>query len=452
MSRRRTPSLSVVRLFLCRLFADRGVWTLPVAAFAVVTALTLGVVGGGAFFFRLGGFGDPYLVDVYRVLAALALGLLLVPLCSLAASAARLLARRRDERLSSLRLLGASRGMIRTLAVAEAAVLAAAGAVVGLLGWLALMPLIGLLPFAGRRIGVAAQWLGLPATAGIVTGVVVLGALSALAGLRAVEVTPLGVRTRRRPERAAWTRVLLAVGLLVAAQATGTLMGASADMVTMASLLVVTLLVPLIGVQLLGPWVLAVVARRQVRRARTADRLVAARTVLESPKLAWRQVGGVALTTYVGTVGAAGFGLLSAAGTDSTGAGATGEDLTLMLDMRTGVLVTMVISFLLAGCSVAIAQAAQVLDRAELHRGLTWAGMPLRTLHAMRRRAVMSALGTVLTVSMVFAVVTAAPILGAGVLLAPASMLTMLTCLALGVLLVRLGVDVTRPALARSVT
>ena len=47
---------------------------------------------------------------IYQALAVIALVLLVVPLVSLGGAAARLSARRRDDRLATLRLLGATPG------------------------------------------------------------------------------------------------------------------------------------------------------------------------------------------------------------------------------------------------------------------------------------------------------------------------------------------------------
>jgi len=99
----------VLRLFLGRLFADRQAWGLPVAAFAIVGTLTLLVAGGASSFWSI--TGD--LAGFYLVLSVFALMLLVFPLAGLAGAAAKLLARRRDERLSSLRLLGAATGTVR---------------------------------------------------------------------------------------------------------------------------------------------------------------------------------------------------------------------------------------------------------------------------------------------------------------------------------------------------
>ena len=174
---------------------------------------------------------------------------------------------------------------------------------------------------------------------------------------------------------------------------------------------------------------------------------MAARSVLESPRQAWRQVGALSVTTYVGVIGGAGLGVVATAG----GTQMEPADALLMQDLRTGVLLTMVISFLLAACSVAVNQSAQVVDRAELYRGLAYAGMPLRRMHAMRRSAVMTSLGSVLVLSLASAMVTAAPLIGGAVFFAPVSLAVVAACLAAGVLLIRVGVDVTRPALRRAV-
>ncbi|RXZ67407.1 permease, partial [Agromyces albus] len=75
---------------------------LPVTAFGVVTALLLTVIGGAQSFW---GWTDE-MGFTYQALAVIALVLLVVPLVSLGGAAARLSARRRDDRLATLRLLG----------------------------------------------------------------------------------------------------------------------------------------------------------------------------------------------------------------------------------------------------------------------------------------------------------------------------------------------------------
>ncbi len=167
---------------------------LPIVAFAVTTALLL-VVAGGARMFLV----DPRTADgggLYGILAVLALLLLAVPLVTLGAAAARLTSRRRNDRLATLRLLGASTRELWALTVLEATAVAAVGAVAGVAIYAALLPLVGLLPFFGAAVGVAAVAIDPLLGLGVLIGVVVIGAASAAASLRRVAVTPLGVRTR----------------------------------------------------------------------------------------------------------------------------------------------------------------------------------------------------------------------------------------------------------------
>lgn len=213
------------------------------------------------------------------------------------------------------------------------------------------------------------------------------------------------------------------------------------------AVLLVALAVPLVALHLLGPWVLSLGARLRLRRARTPEALVAARTVLDAPRQAWQQVGSLSVTTYVGVMAGARLSLADVGAASFT----RPEDLVLMQDLRTGVLVTVLISFVLASCAVALNQSAQVVDRAELHRGLSYAGMPVRCIHAMRRASVMLALGTVMVVSVAAAMLTGATLIGASVLFAQLSLAVVAGTLVAGVLLVRVGADLTAPALRRSV-
>ncbi|MGO1183232.1 MAG: permease [Micrococcaceae bacterium] len=433
---------TVLRLFLSRLLADRRAAVLPVVAFGIVTALGLSVAGGVRFFFTIPGI----LSVTYQSLALLAAVLLVVPMAQLASAAARLLARRRDERLSSLRLLGASSALLRLLAVAEASALAVVGALLGTVGYLVLMPVAGLLRFAGGPIGVSGMWLGVPLLLTVVVLIVGVGVAASLGGLRQIEITPLGVRTRQRPARVHWVRIVVAAVLLIAAQLLANALGAGSLMIAVVMMLA-AMAVPMVALHFIGPWLIALVTRWKLRRATTAEALVAARSVLESPQQAWAQIGGVALTTYIGVVGGAGMSLANLASSDQM----RPEELYLTADLRTGVLLTMVIAFLLAGCSVAITQTAQVLDRASLYQGLRRIGMSAEQLEGIRRRAIVGPLWIVLIFTLIVAVVTALPVLGLAVVFSPLSTAVVAGCLVVGIVLIRLGVHASTPTL-RAVT
>lgn len=423
--------------------AGRAPLVLPVVAFGIVTALLLTVLGGAQSFFA---WTDDR-AATYQGLAVVALVLLVVPLLTLCGAAARLSARRRDDRLSTLRLLGVPPGSVTGLAVAESTVLALLGSLAGVVGYLALAPLVGLLSFRGRPLGLHGVLLDWRAVLLVVLGVTLLAAVSTVVGLRRVVISPLGVRVRDEPPRMGWGRPVVA--LVVVAVCTAAML---ALQVAGAVVVILAMVGGAFGgafavLNLLGPWLVRRVARRQLREARTADRLLAARTVLESPKAAWRQVSGVAMTSFTAV-----FGGCCAAVASLTGSSTDPETVTLTEDLVTGLLVTLVGSFLMVAATVSINQAAEILDRAELTTSLGRLGVPLTTVDAARRRAVMTPLLWVALSSALTAAVVVLPLTGVALMTRPLSLAVIAASIAAGLLVVRGGLSATRPMLARTLT
>ncbi|NDK33085.1 ABC transporter permease family protein [Nesterenkonia haasae] len=428
----------MIRLFLEKLFADRAVWALPVAGFGLTSGIGLMVFAGAMYFYTL---EHSALQDVYFLYATVALILLVIPMLALMSSAARLLARRRDERLSGLRLLGASSGQLRRLVLAESVVLAGAGILAGSLLYALLMPLVGLLVFAGQPMGVSGLWLGPGLLAATCAVLLLFAVAAAVAGLRRVEVTPLGVRTRQLPQRVKWVRAVIAL-LAVAVVFILHNMVPIHNEVLLLVVAFAFLAVPLLAVQLVGPWVLKLIARRQAKRAATAERLIAARNVLESPQQMWRQVGGVAIAAFVGVIAGSGVALMS-----SLEPMTHPEDVMLVGDIQRGVWLTLFVAFLMTACSVGLNQTAQVLDRKDLYRGLATMGLSVRQLNRIRVQSVMRPLAAVLTVAVGSACVVALPIVGLTILTAPLTILLLALVLGTGVLLIYLGMLATRPTM-----
>lgn len=416
---------------------------LPVVAFAVVTALLLTVAGGAQTFFT---WTDDTSM-IYQLLAVIALVLLVVPLVSLGGAAARLSARRRDDRLATLRLLGATPGAVRALAVVEAAAFALAGAVLGVLAYLAAVPLIGLIPFRGEPLTAAGVLLPWWVLVGAPIAVAALAAVSAVLGLRQVVISPLGVRTRQEAPRLHWIRVVVGVGVVAFAYALMSVIGVAQVALVLITMLAVAFGGTLAVLNLLGPWVIRLLASGQARRAKTPARLLAARSVLESPKAAWRQVGGVAMTSFMAVFAGVGVGLLGSAAAD--GGSADPESAMLLADVRTGILITVVGSFLMVACSVGVGQAAAILDRADLYRSLEMLGMPVATMEAARRRAVMSPLRVTAVGSAVIAAIVMLPLTGITLIVAPLSLAVIAVVLAAGIGIVWLGLAATKPVLHR---
>jgi len=432
----------VLTLLLRPAPGQNAVLALPIIAFGVVTALVLTVVGGAQSFWS---WTDDY-APVYQALAAIALVLLVVPLMNLGGAAARLSARRRDERLSTLRLLGVTPMGVSVATVIESVLVAAVGALAGVLVYLAASPLIGLIPFRGSALGVDAVLLSPLAILGVVAGVLLVAAGSAVLGLRRVIVSPLGVRMRTTATPVHWFRAIIAVSVLamvfVLVKIFPSIAGLAMTIVTLAVLFAVALAV----LNVIGPWVLKVAASRQLRRAEIPDRLLAARMVLDSPKAAWRQVSGIAMASFMAVFAGTGVSLMNVMNSGDV----SSADAALAVDMRTGLVITLIASFLMVAASVGVNQAASVLDQRDLHVSLHQLGVPLDTVDTARRRAIMSPLLVTAIGSALTAGVLVFPLLGIALITAPESLLTIGVVVATGIAVVWASTRATRPLLARS--
>lgn len=430
---------NVLALLLRPTPGQNSVLALPVVAFGVVTALVLTVVGGAQSFW---GWTDEY-APLYQALAAIALVLLVVPLMSLGGAAARLSARRRDERLSTLRLLGVSPAGVTVATVTESVFVAAAGALVGVIAHLAMSPLIGLIPFRGEPLGFTAVLLPPLQIALVFVGVLLVSAASAIIGLRRVVISPLGVRTRTDVTKVHWFRAVFAGGAVAIAFVLIKVFPSIGGLVTTIVVVAALFGAVLAVLNLVGPWVLKVSASRQLRRAERPDRLLAARIVLDSPKAAWRRVGGIAMASFMAVFAGTGVALMNV----MTGPEASSTDLALAQDIRTGLIITLIGSFLMVAASVGVNQASDVLDQRELHRSLHHLGMPLETVDRARRRAIMSPLLVTAIGSALVAAVLVFPLVGLALITAPASLATIALVVAAGIGVVWASTRATRPLL-----
>jgi hypothetical protein len=432
---------ATLRLLLRPAPGSAGAIVIPAVAFAVVSALVLTVVGGAQAFWR---WSDDY-ATIYQVLAAVALVLLVLPLAALGGAAARLSARRRDERLSTLRLLGVTGFGVGVVAVVEATLVAAAGVLAGVALSIAFAPLVGLIPFRGQPLGTAVM-LPPSLTAVIAVATVLLATVSAVIGLRRVVISPLGVRTRTTPPTPHWLRAAAAAAAIAAGSVAGKLIPGIGGAIAIIAALVAVFALGLLVLNLVGPWVLSVGARMQLHRARTPARLLAARIVLDDAKGAWRQVSGVAMSSFMAVFAGTGVALMDVVSSGDP----TPQDLALLADMRTGLVITLVASFLMVACSVAVTQASDILDQRQLHRSLHFLGVPADTVDAARRRAVMSPLLVTSLGSALCAAVLVLPLLGIALITAPLSLATIAAVLAAGIALVWIATRLTRPILLRA--
>ena len=382
---------------------------MPVLAFAASAALTL-LVAGGIQAFHLW-LGDPslpgrgaqsrpsnYLQSAYILLAWASGFLLLTPLFTLGASAARLSARRRDDRLATLRLLGASTGRITLYTVAEALIYATVGFFIGFVLYLVLTIPFGMLHFLDTPLGAHNMILPAHLVFACYVGCLVIAALSSLFGLSKVTISPLGVRTRANAPKAGI--VFLIAGLVVlvlgfiGAQLVLEILRASVSdgtfgtaMSVMFVLLILTLIVvfPLvlgmIAVDLLGGFTVWLYATIRVRIARTPAALLAWRAVLESPRAAWRQVSGVAMTTFIAAFMEPILGMINSASGVEEGS----AESYLIGDMLQGLVLVLFLSYLLVALSALLNQSAAIYERGSLYSSLRMMGTEAAVLKRSRR-------------------------------------------------------------------
>lgn len=457
--------------------------------------------------------GEPTEESVgYQVLALIAGVLMVVPLLVFGGAAARLTVARRDQRLAALRLVGATPGQVVGMTVAEAMIVAFAGALVGAAAYALAVPLLARVRIGGGAWFLPDLWPHPPALAGVVVAVPLLVGLSAVVGLRRVVVSPLGVARRVTPPG---LRVMRVLALLAALAAVPVL---SRDHDISVTVIVGAIALAFLCVNLAGPWVVGVIGRVTGARARRPAWLLAGRRLADDPRSAWRTVSGVALTGFV-----AGFlGLLSPgafedappsdqlrvsapAGQAAAVAGQARERLEkagvtatveaddkrvvaalrtgaaeaeldrartalaglvpgrtptteadeqrfgvqIIADIGTGTVVVLTVSFLVAITSAGITAASSVLDRRQTYALLRLAGTPLEVLDRARRAETLIPLSVMGGGAIVAGAFCAAPFMWGAVNLT--GVITLAVCVALGFAGVIGAGALSRPLL-RSVT
>jgi hypothetical protein len=244
-------------------------------------------------------------VDALLVLLTqIGLIVLVAPCLVLVASAARLTAARRERRLAALRLAGATPQQIVSMTVAETAIAAIAGTVLGLLLDIPLRSLTALVPWNGGT-WYPADLTPSPALVvlvAVLTPLLVVGA--AILGLRRVISRPLGAaqQTMQRAPNAArllWLMgagVIFLVGLGMAKESGGT------ETFVLFGLAAVAL-----SLVLIGPLVTASVGKFFTKTWRSAPTLLAGRRLRDDPKAAFRASSGVVLAVFAGSMALAMF-------------------------------------------------------------------------------------------------------------------------------------------------
>jgi hypothetical protein len=380
---------------------------LAALAFAVATAALLVCVGGlGAFERRnttppsSGGGGlaiDAGTVgELYVTLAWIATTCMVIPILTLGGVAARLAIARRDQRLATLRLAGATSGQVTVMTLAEAATQALVGALAGVALYAAVLPVVARLTFQGRPFELGELVVPFWKLGAAVAAVVVVAILSGASSLARVAISPLGVAERTSPKR------LSLVRLLVALVAGGAWVLVLTPMKQPERVTIVVLLGAMIlAVNAVGPFVVMIAGRVAARLAPSATTLLAARRIADDPKSTWRAVGALGLAVVV-------VGFTSLSDVDEP---TSPLERYLAADLATGALVTLVIITIVGATSTGVVQAARVLDQRDQYRALTLAGTSERALHRARTWEVALPLAVTIAVAAGFVLVLMLPFL-----------------------------------------
>lgn len=230
---------------------------------------------------------------------------LLVPILVLVATATRLSAARRGQRLAALRLVGATPGQTRLVGAVEATVAALAGTVLGFGAFAAVRPYAAGWSIDGSPFFPSDLRLSWLSGSLVGAGVPVLAVAAALVALRRVQVSPLGV-SRQTPARApSWRRLIpLAAGLVSLAAALPLVAATPGS--GLLWLLTAAAAVVILGIVMAGPWLTTGVGRLLVRAARRPATLVAGHRLATDPAAGFRSISGLVLAVFLVTVAAMG--------------------------------------------------------------------------------------------------------------------------------------------------
>lgn len=407
------------RLAIARLRTGKGVGALDalaVIAFTISTWMALTVAGGTWMFYQRSqtppeglvktvklvaatqinaGRADEMLntfTTIYLSLAAFACVLLVVPIFSLGAAAARLGARGRSERLSAMRLVGMTGSETIALSLTETFFQVFTGIIFGSIAYAVSLPAWHAVSFQNSPISPAEMLLPWWLWVAVVCAVVLIAMTSAIVGLRQVRISPLGVARRTTPPALKWwPLVILGLMLIIFFAFQGEFTRSAFRDISMIVVPVAIIGGILLSINLAAPYLLALLAKPLVVGG-SAARMLGVRRILDDPKRMWRSVSAISLLVFIGT----GTTVLNVYTTDDA------QQWMLSLDINTGVIITMAIGFLVAAVNTVMSQSADIIDRAPESRSLHAIGMRASVMRATRRYQALIPL--VLAVGFAFAV------------------------------------------------
>jgi len=224
----------------------------------------------------------------------------MAPVAVFVSTATRMSAARRELRLAALRLVGATPRQVARLAVVEALVATAVGAVGGVLLFFLARPLIARIPLDDLTWSPAT--IAPPPLAALVVLVAVqaVGAAGALVSMRRLTIGPLGVQRRTVPPAPGAARAIPLVASIVALMVAIWLYRARVLPETVTLTLSGLAFAGVIGsIAAAGPWLTGLVGRVLHRIARGGATLLAARRLGDDPRGSFGAIAGVIMAVFV---------------------------------------------------------------------------------------------------------------------------------------------------------
>jgi hypothetical protein len=239
--------------------------------------------------------------DFLRLVFAIGAVGLILPVLVFVSTSTRLGAARREQRFAAMRLAGATPRQTNLVAAVEAAAAATAGAVLGVLGFVAFRPQAAKITIDSHPPFVEDLHVPLALLVGVVVLVPALAVAASMLSLRRLQISPLGVARRSvRPKPTVRRLVPLVVGGVgfVVALATGA-HGRGWGVILPIG---VTFSLVIYGIVVAGPWLTVLTARLVGRLGRRPASLLAGRRLEDDPTTGFRAVSGLVLAVFVASV------------------------------------------------------------------------------------------------------------------------------------------------------
>lgn len=336
-----------------------------------------------------------------QVLSVLLTAVLGVPIADVVAASARTSTREREARTAHLGLLGASPRLLRRIVEIETLVITSAGIGLALVLFAVALPFLAVLPLSSGPAGLVVLIPPVHAVLAAVLPILGIAVLSAREAIAGVAADPLSTSRRQRPHRVGRRRLLTAAGVVGVSMLAGTFVSVGLFVLPAMALAIAAFNSVM---TIAGPFVIRVVATIALRRARTADRLLSARSALEDPRMTWRQVSGTAV--YVTTVFVVLMVLLflRILGAQE---GMPAEMAAGYPDLELAAVAALAAALLLTTCSSIETQLADLRDRAALYRALDAMGMSAAVMLRARARTVLTSAEIAIVGSLLIAVIFA---------------------------------------------